>query len=90
MATEIETKINWPDLFTAERKNFDSMLTKFVVASNQLESNKNAIKLLLVQFQSRADGLAKLNTEQGNTISNEYLGIISDIQHSVDLSVSIG
>lgn len=55
-------------------------------AAIKLIANQNAIKLLLVQYQGRCDGFAKQNTDVGNRLSNEYLGIISDIQHSVDLS----
>jgi hypothetical protein len=50
---------------------------------------KNVISLLLRDFQGRATGFAKQNTQTGNAISNEYLGIISDIEHATGLAPAI-
>lgn len=86
MKTELQILQDNAQLLVAQRHNFDALMVKYVTSMNRLEANQNSIKLLIVQFQGRADGFAKLSTEKGNAISNEYLSIISDIQHSVDLS----
>lgn len=52
----------------------------------QLTATRQGIADLIAVFQKRAEGWAKQGTEKGNLVSNEYLGIISDIQHSFDLS----
>lgn len=85
MKTEIEIQQDYAQLLVDERKNFDSLMAKYVTVLNDFNAEQNAIKLLLQSFQGRADGFAKQNTSEDNRISNEYLTIISDIQHSIEL-----
>jgi hypothetical protein len=54
--------------------------------ANDIDATNVAIHELLKAFQGRADGWAKKGTDLGNIVSNEYLSVVSAIQHSTGVS----